>query len=359
MPTLKPVAPVDKLDAALALDGGNGGVHILGDDVTAVQHTAGHVLSMPWVAFDHGVGWLEASIGDLRNTQGLVVSLLGRDDGSICDEGEVDPRVGHKVGLELVQIDVQGSVKPQRGGDGRNDLADQPVKVSIAGPLNVEVPPADVIDRLVVHHERAVAVLQGGVRAQCRVVWLHHCSGNLWRWVDAELQLGLLAIVNRQALHQKRGEAGSGAAAEGVEDEEALEAGAVVSQLPHSVQHQVDDLLADGVVTAGVVVGGVLLARHHLLRVEQLPVGSGPDLVDDSGLEVEKDGPRNMLAGAGFREEGGERVILWLSSFNSRKLTVRLDAVLHAVELPAGVAHLDSSLSNMNGDAFPHLVKGR
>merc|ERR1719158_723717 len=145
--------PVDKLNAALALDGGNGGVHILGDDVTAVQHTAGHVLSMPWVAFDHGVGWLKASVGDLRNTQGLMVSLLGRDDGSIGDEGEVDPRVGHKVGLELVQIDVQGSVEPQRGSDGGDDLADQPVEVGVAWPLNVEVPPADVIDRLVVHHE--------------------------------------------------------------------------------------------------------------------------------------------------------------------------------------------------------------
>ena len=54
--------------------------------------------------------------------------------------------------------------------------------------------------------------------------------------------------------------------------------------------------------------------------------------------------------------------------------------MLHAVELPAGIAHLDSSLedrrsnisnsdsikwiifnylSNMYGDAFPHLVKGR
>merc|ERR1719158_885106 len=352
-------APVDKLNAALALDGGNGGVHILGDDVTAVQHTAGHVLSMPWVAFDHGVGWLKASIGDLCNTQGLVVSLLGRDYGSIGDKGEVDPRVGHKVGLELVQIDVQGSVEPQRGSDGGDDLADQPVEVGVAWPLNVEVPPADVIDRFVVHHERAVAVLQGGVRAQCRVVRLHNCSGNLWRWVDAELQLGLLAVINRETLHQKRREARSGAAAEGVEDEEALQAGAVVSQLPHSVQHQVNDLLADGVVTAGIVVSGVLLARNHLLRVEKLPVGSGPNLVDDCGLEVEEDGPRNMLAGASFREECGEGIILWLSSFNSRKLTIRLDAVLHAVELPAGVAHLDSSLSNMNGDAFPHLVKGR
>ena len=57
--------------------------------------------------------------------------LLGRDDGSIGDEGEVDPRVRHQVGLELVEIDVQGSVEPQRGGDGGDNLTDQTVQVGV------------------------------------------------------------------------------------------------------------------------------------------------------------------------------------------------------------------------------------
>ena len=43
-------------------------------------------------------------------------------------------------------------------------------------------------------------------------------------------------------------------------------------QLADPVQHQVDDLLADGVVAAGVVVGGVFFAGDELLGVEQLPV---------------------------------------------------------------------------------------
>merc|ERR1711955_57307 len=36
-------APVDELDGALGLDGGDGGVDILGDDVTPVEHAASHV----------------------------------------------------------------------------------------------------------------------------------------------------------------------------------------------------------------------------------------------------------------------------------------------------------------------------
>jgi len=46
-------APVNKLDGSLGLDGGNGGIHILGHNITPVQHAASHVLSVPRVALDH------------------------------------------------------------------------------------------------------------------------------------------------------------------------------------------------------------------------------------------------------------------------------------------------------------------
>ena len=36
------------------------------------------------------------------------------------------PGIGHQVGLELIEVDVEGSVEPQGGGDGGHDLADQP-----------------------------------------------------------------------------------------------------------------------------------------------------------------------------------------------------------------------------------------
>ena len=57
-----------------------------------------------------------------------------------------------------------------------------------------------------------------------------------------------------------------------------LESSALISDLPDPVQHQVHDLLANGVVTPGVVVGGVLLASDQLLGVEELSVGSSANL---------------------------------------------------------------------------------
>ena len=78
-------APVDELDCTLGLDSCNCGIDILRDNISAVQHAASHVLAVTWVAFDHLVGRLEASIGDFSNSQLFVVSLLRRNNWSVGD----------------------------------------------------------------------------------------------------------------------------------------------------------------------------------------------------------------------------------------------------------------------------------
>jgi len=59
--------PVDELNGTLGLDGGNGSVHVLWHDISSVQHTTGHVLSVSWIALDHLVGRLEYGVGDLSD----------------------------------------------------------------------------------------------------------------------------------------------------------------------------------------------------------------------------------------------------------------------------------------------------
>jgi hypothetical protein len=53
-------------------------------------------------------------------------------------------------------------------------LGDETVQVLVVGALDAEVPPADVVDGLIVDHEGAVGVLQGGVGGKNRVVGLHN-----------------------------------------------------------------------------------------------------------------------------------------------------------------------------------------
>lgn len=66
--------------------------------------------------------------------------------------------IGHQIRLELGQIDVQGAVESQGCGDGRHDLADQPVQVRVQGSLDAKLTPTNVVDRLVVHHEGAIGM---------------------------------------------------------------------------------------------------------------------------------------------------------------------------------------------------------
>jgi len=64
-----------------------------------------------------------------------------------------------------------------------------------------------------------------------------------------------------------------------------------------------------------------------------------------------------VFAGSSLAEERVERVVSTSNGLVARHLTIRLDAMLQTVQLPAGVAHLDSGLADMDADALtlqPH-----
>ncbi len=164
-------APVDELDGALGLEGGNSSVDVLWNDISTVQQAGGHVLSVAWVALNHLIVWLETGHRDLLDRVGLVRSLSSRDNWGVGDEREVDTWVWDQVGLELVEIDVKGTIETEGGGDGGDNLGDQAVKVLVVRSLQSEVTSADVVDGLVVDHEGTVGVLKGGVGRENRVVW--------------------------------------------------------------------------------------------------------------------------------------------------------------------------------------------
>lgn len=350
-------APVNELDGALGLEGSNSGVGLLGHNITTVEQAGGHVLAVAGVTLDHLVVGLKASRGDLVDRVGLVGSLGSRDDGSVGDQGEVDTGVGDQVGLEFVQIDVEGTIETQGGGDGGNNLSDQAVQVLVAGALNAEVAAANVVDGLVVDHEAAVGVLQGGVSGQDGVVGLNNGGGVLGSRVDAEFQLRLLAIVHRETLHQQSTETGTGTTTERVEDQESLETSAVVGNPADLVENLVDHLLSNGVVTTSIVVRGILLARDHVLGVEKATVGAGADLIDHIGLEITVDGTGNIFALASFREESAESVVGVGLLALLGQVTIGLNAVLQAVELPARVGDLATSLTDVQTDDFSHFVE--
>jgi len=82
--------------------------------------------------------------------------------------------------------------------------------------------------------------------------------------------------------------------------------------------------------------------------VEELSVGSGSDFIDDGGFEIEEDGSGDVLSSTSLGEEGVEGVVTTTDGLVGGHLTVRLDTVLEAEELPACVTDLDTGLSNVD-----------
>jgi hypothetical protein len=198
-------------------------------------------------------------------------------------------------------------------------------------------------------------MLEQRVGGQDVVVGLHDSGGHLGGRGHGEGELGLAAVVDGESLEEERAQAGSGTSTSGVENHESLQTGAVIGQLSDAVKHEVNNLLADGVVTTGLVVGGILLAGDQLLGVVQLSVGASADLVHHTRLQINHHGTGDVLASTSLGEKGVEGVIATADSLVGGHLAIGLDAVLEAVELPASITGLDTGLADVDRKTFTHV----
>jgi hypothetical protein len=82
--------------------------------------------------------------------------------------------------------------------------------------------------------------------------------------------------------------------------------------------------------------------------VEQLAVRASADLVGHGWLQINEDATGDVLSGTSFGEKGVEGVVATADGFVGWHLSVRLNTVLKAVELPAGVTDLETGLANVN-----------
>ena len=89
-----------------------------------------------------------------------MIGLLCGDDGSVTRKHEVDAWVRYEVGLKLGDVNIECSVVSQPGCERRDDLSQETIEVGLRWTLNVQIPAADVVERLVVHHDGHVRMLQ-------------------------------------------------------------------------------------------------------------------------------------------------------------------------------------------------------
>lgn len=91
---------------------------------------------------------------------------------------------------------------------------------------------------------------------------------------------------------------------------------------------------------------------HEAQGAPHLTPSSLGSLTNDRGLQVYKHCPGHVLASARLTEEGVEGVVPSPNGLVTGHLAIGLDAMLQAVQLPAGIANLDTSLADVDGDAL-------
>ena len=111
-------APIDKLDGSFGFDGSNGGVDIFWYNITSVHHTTGHVFTVSWITFSHHGGWFESGVCDFSNRKLFMISFLSRDNWSIRGKHKMNSRIRYKIGLELSDIDVKGTIESKGSSKG-------------------------------------------------------------------------------------------------------------------------------------------------------------------------------------------------------------------------------------------------
>lgn len=166
--------------------------------------------------------------GKVVDLEAFVRAAAARHDRRVADQWVVDTRIWDQVGLELVQVDVEGTIEAQAAGDGADNLSNEAVEMLVTRTGDVEVAAADVVDGLIVDEESAVRILNGAVGGENGVVGLNDGGRDTRSRIDSKLELGLLAVVGGEALKEEGTETGTRTTTEGVEDEEALKGRAVV-----------------------------------------------------------------------------------------------------------------------------------
>ena len=66
--------------------------------------------------------------------------------------------------------------------------------------------------------------------------------------------------------------------------------------------------LTNGIMAPCKVVGRILFTGNHLFRMKELPVHTGPDLIDHRGFQVDEYGPRGVATGSRFTLEKNKEI---------------------------------------------------
>lgn len=127
------------------------------------------------------------------------------------------------------------------------------------------------------------------------VVRLNDSVGNLGRGHNGESGHHTVRELFADLGDQQGTHTGTGTTTERVGDLEALEAVATLGLTTDNVKNLVNKLSTLSVVTLGPVVASTGLSKDEVVGTEKLTEGTSTDGIHGTGLEIDKNGTRNIL----------------------------------------------------------------
>jgi hypothetical protein len=88
----------------------------------------------------------------------FVISFLGWDDWRVWTQHKMNSWIWDQVGLEFSDINVQGTIESQRGGQRWDNLSNKSVQVGVSWSFNVQLSSANVINGFVIEDNCNISV---------------------------------------------------------------------------------------------------------------------------------------------------------------------------------------------------------
>lgn len=133
-----------------------------------------------------------------------------------------------------------------------------------------------------------------------------------------------------------------------------LEAITILSFLPNNIKNRIDELGTFCVMTFGPIVASTGLSKDEVVRTEDLAIGTGPDTVHCSRLEIHEYRTRNKSPTGGLIVVNIHSLQLEVGFSNVPPSWI--DAMLIADNFPELGTDLVPALAGLDMKDFPHFI---
>lgn len=148
-----------------------------------------------------------------------------------------------------------------------------------------------------------------------------------------------------------------------MKNHESLKVGALIGHFSYFIKAQIWNISTNRVLSSSEVICCIFFAWYQIFRMEHLSISASANFINDSGLEINHDWSRDILAAGSFSKESAKRLVIkiggvwviifiWISVRNS---AIGLDSMLEWEQFPTCISSLYPCLAEVKTYNLSHI----